>query len=372
MVDERKAKRNGGGTSGDGLDHPEASARAAGLRYVDDSMPGFTRLPWGRGFTYRDADGETVRDPEARRRFEALAIPPAWTEVWICRHENGHLQATGRDDRGRKQYRYHDDWLEVRERTKFDRMRHFGRKLPVLRKRIDADLRRHGLPRERVLAAVVRLLETSLIRVGNDEYARDNGSYGLTTLRRRHADVTSTKVRFEFTAKGGIERTAEITDRRLARVVKGCQELYGQELFTYLDDDDERRDVTSGDVNDYLREATGEAFTAKDFRTWGGTTQAVALLRGCLSEPESEEGEEGENDGKAAEKQVVEAIRCVAERLGNTPAVCRQFYVHPGVVEAFHDGRLAALAEEPTPRSPRGLDADERFALALLERVVEE
>lgn len=339
---------------------PRDSARAAGLRYVSDEMPGIRRRRCGRGFTYLDAAGKTVRDREERARFEALAIPPAWTDVWICPFANGHLQATGRDDKDRKQYLYHPDWHEVRERTKFSRMLAFGESLPRLRRRIERDLDREGLPRERVLAAVVQLLERSLIRVGNDEYARDNGSYGLTTLRRRHAEVDGGTVRFEFKAKSGKRCETEIDDPQLAEIVQGCQELRGQELFTYVDDEDRRHDVDSGDVNDYLREISGEDLTAKDFRTWAGTVRAAAILRRRCGDELSE---------REAKRCVVAAVREVADRLSNTAAVCRQSYIHPAVLGGFLDGSLHQHAGGPLPRSPRGLDADERFTLELLRRI---
>lgn len=339
---------------------PRGSARAAGLRYVSDDMPGVRRRRCGRGFTYLDVEGETVRDEEERARYRALAIPPAWTEVWICPFANGHLQATGRDDKGRKQYIYHPDWREERERAKFSRMLAFGESLPRLRRRIESDLDREGLPRERVLAAVVQLLERSLIRVGNDEYARNNGSYGLTTLRRRHAEVDGETVRFEFKAKSGKRFDAEVDDPQLAEIVQGCQELRGQELFTYVDDDGRRRDVGSGDVNDYLREISGEELTAKDFRTWAGTVRAAAILRRRCAE---------ELPRREAERRVVAAVREVADRLSNTAAVCRKSYIHPAVLDGFLDGSLHEQAGGPVPRSPRGLDADERFTLELLRRI---
>jgi DNA topoisomerase-1 len=306
-------------------------------------VPGIRRRRCGRGFTYLDPEGETVRDPEERARFEALAIPPAWTDVWICPFPDGHVQATGRDDAGRKQYRYHPDWSEIRDQAKFGRLAEFGAALPRLRWRVERDLERDGVPRERVLAAVVRLLERSLIRVGNDEYARDNGSYGLTTLRRRHAEVDGDTVRFEFRGKSGLRRETDIDDPRLAEVVRDCQELHGQELFTYLDDEGRRCDVGSGDVNDYLREATGEEFTAKDFRTWAGTVLAVGLLRRSCDEDLTE---------REATSRVVAAVREVAERLGNTPATCRKFYVHPGGLDGFLDRDLRERSGGPRRRIP--------------------
>lgn len=344
-------------------DDPRASARAAGLRYVrDDDLPGIRRRRCGRGFTYIDPRGETVRDPAERARFEALAIPPAWTDVWICPFADGHVQATGRDDAGRKQYRYHPDWGAIRDQTKFARLAEFGAALPRLRRRVERDLALEGAPRERVVAAVVRLLERSLIRVGNDEYARDNGSYGLTTLRRRHADVDGDTVRFEFRGKSGKRLEAEVDDPRLAEVVRECQELRGQELFTYLDDDGRRCDVGSGDVNDYLREATGEEFTAKDFRTWAGTVLASL----ALSEFESFDTQ------AAAKRNLTRAIEHVAKRLGNTVAVCRKSYIHPAILDAYLDGSLLAFLKGEVEAVLReelaGLSGEEAAVLAFLQQ----
>ena len=258
---------------------PRAAARDAGLRYASDASPGLTRRRSGRGFSYRDPDGVAVRDPETLARIKALAIPPAWTDVWICRWPNGHLQASGRDARGRKQYRYHDRWHERRGTDKFDRMLAFAEALPGIRARCDEDLARRGLPREKVLAAVVRLLELTLIRVGNDEYARLNQSFGLTTLRDRHASVDGTAIQFRFRGKSGQTHEVGLRDRRLASLVRRCQELPGQELFQYVDEDGDVQDVASDDVNAYLREASGGDFTAKDFRTWAGTVLAYRALR---------------------------------------------------------------------------------------------
>jgi DNA topoisomerase-1 len=257
---------------------PGQSARAAGLRYVTDRAPGISRRRSGKGFAYRAPDGRTLRDAAARRRIQTLAVPPAWTDVWICPDPSGHLQATGRDARGRKQYRYHPQWREVRDETKFGRLVAFAEGLPALRRRVQEDLARPGLPREKVLAAVVRLLGTTLLRVGNEEYARANQSFGLTTLRDRHAAVEGATVRFCFRGKSGKEVRVDIQDRRLARVVKRCRELPGQELFQYVDDDGQQQSVGSGDVNAYLREVTGEELSAKDFRTWGGTVLALGAL----------------------------------------------------------------------------------------------
>ncbi|MFO7537762.1 MAG: DNA topoisomerase IB, partial [Chloroflexota bacterium] len=250
---------------------PVQSAKQAGLRYVNDEEPGIKRRRCGRGFTYIDAQGKTIRDPKIRQRFKSLVIPPAWTDVWICVDESGHIQATGQDDKNRKQYIYHSRWQEVRNQAKFNRLLPFGESLPQLRTQIDKDLRRHGLPRERVVAAVVRLLEESLIRVGNREYAQQNDSYGLTTMRNKHVEVTTTTISFDFPGKSGQNQQVVIQDARASRLIRQCQELPGQELFQYIDDAGDAQTVESADVNEYLFTATGQAFTAKEFRTWGGT-----------------------------------------------------------------------------------------------------
>ena len=333
---------------------PVESAKAAGLRYVTDDEPGFRRRKRGKGFTYLDPQGRTVRDPRQLERIRKLAIPPAWTDVWICARPNGHLQATGRDARGRKQYRYHPDWRVKRDETKFGRMMSFGEALPQIRERLERNLALPGLPREKVLAAVVRLLETTLIRIGNKEYARQNSSFGLTTLRDRHVDVSGSRLRFEFRGKSGKDYSVEVQDRRLARIVKQCRDLPGQRLFQYLDDEGIRQGVSSEDVNAYLRETTGEDFTAKDFRTWGGTVLALsALLEVGRCETEREAG-----------KAVVEAIKRVAGELGNRPAICRKYYIHPAVIEAFLEGSLTKAAE-----SEDGLRQLEAHVLALLKEI---
>jgi DNA topoisomerase-1 len=337
------------------------SARAAGLRYSTDSRPGITRHRSGRGFSYRTADGQTIHDRAVLRRIKALAVPPAWTAVWICPDRAGHLQATGRDARGRKQYRYHARWRAGRDDAKFERLIDFAKVLPRIRTRCDADLGRPGLAREKVLAAVVRLLELTLIRVGNDEYARLNRSFGLTTLENRHATVDGTAIRFRFRGKSGQRHEVGLRDRRLAAVVRRCQDLPGQELFQYIGDDDGvPHDVASDDVNDYLREISGADVTAKDFRTWAGTVLAYRALRALAPG----------DDERTARRNVVEAVRLTAGRLGNTPAVARRSYVHPAILEAYLDGKiggalLEAAEEQRDPPSAPDPD-EEREVVSLL------
>jgi DNA topoisomerase I len=314
-----------------------ASAQAAGLRYVSDWQPGIRRQRVGRGFSYLGVDGQRIGAAEELRRIKALAIPPAWTEVWICPQPNGHLQATGRDAKGRKQYRYHPQWRTVRDTTKYDRMRLFGERLPLLRAQVAQELARPGLPREKVLAVVVRLLETTLIRVGNREYARDNHSFGLTTMRDRHVEISGATLQFQFRGKSGKQHTLGIKDRRLARIVKRCRDLPGYELFQYIDADGQHQTIDAADVNDYLRHISGEDFTAKDIRTWAGTVLAVCALcefEACTSVTQ-------------AKKNVAQAISSVAEQLGNTQAICRKYYVHPAVISAYLEGTL------PDGLSPR-------------------
>ena len=341
---------------------PVESAKAAGLRYVTDEEPGIRRRKSGKGFTYLDPQGKTVKDPKVIERIKKLAIPPAWTEVWICPRANGHLQATGRDAKGRKQHRYHPDWRSVRDETKFGRMIAFGEALPKIRERVEADLSLRGLQREKVLAAVVKLLETTLIRVGNKEYVKQNNSFGLTTLRDQHVDISGSTLRFEFRGKSGKEHSVEVQDRRLARIVKQCRDVPGQKLFQYLDGNGERQSVSSEDVNTYLRETTGEDFSAKDFRTWGGTVLALsALLEVGACESERE-----------ANKAVVEAIKHVSGQLGNRPAICRKFYVHPVVIESYLQGSLIQALETstdglPGDDDPTGLRKLEAQVLGLLK-----
>ena len=343
-------------------DDPVGAARAAGLRYVSDAMPGITRRRAGKAFSYRGPDGELIEERAELARIRRLAIPPAWTGVWICRYANGHLQATGRDARGRKQYRYHPEWRAVRDAAKFDRMLAFAKALPRLRARIAEDQARRGLPREKVLATVVRLLEVTLIRVGNQEYARDNGSYGLTTLRDRHVDFEGARLIFEYRGKGGKQHRISLRDRRLARIVRSCQELPGQHLFQYVDEDGQRQPVDSADVNAYLQEITGEPFTAKDFRTWAGTVLASL----ALSEFESFDSQ------AAAKRNVTRAIEQVAAQLGNTVAVCRKSYIHPEVIEAYLDGTLLQLLQGRVEHALRddlpALRSEEAAVLAFLQR----
>jgi DNA topoisomerase-1 len=335
---------------------PLESAKAAGLRYVTDDEPGIRRQKRGKGFTFLDPQGKTIKDEKTLERIRKLAIPPAWTDVWICPRPNGHLQATGRDARGRKQYRYHANWREVRDETKFGRMIAFGDALPKIRERIDRDMSQRGLGREKVLATVVKLLETTLIRVGNKEYVKQNNSFGLTTLRDQHVDVDGATLRFEFRGKSGKEHSVEVQDRRLARIVKQCRDVPGQKLFQYLDQNGERQSVSSEDVNAYLRETTGEDFSAKDFRTWGGTVLALsALLEVGACESERE-----------ANKAVVEAIKHVSGQLGNRPAICRKYYVHPVVIQSFLEGTLRETLEDAVEDSP----ADESNGLRRLEAQV--
>jgi DNA topoisomerase-1 len=315
---------------------PQAQARAADLRYVNDDEPGIARQRSGRGFAYIAPGGGRVRDKATLERIAALVIPPAWTDVWICADPDGHIQVTARDAKGRKQYRYHERWREVRDQTKFDRMIAFGEALPRIRERVQADLSRRDLERERVLAAVVQLLGSTFIRVGNSEYARSNDSYGLTTLHDEHVDIHGSTLHFEFRGKSGKEHAIDLKDRRLAKIVKRSQDVLGQHLFQYRDGNGNFHAVTSSDVNAYIREISGADFTAKDFRTWGGTTLALLTLAGfdpC-------------EDERQAKKNVAETIRQVAEQLGNTTAVCRKYYVHPAVIGCYLRGDLPQYALE--------------------------
>ena len=333
-------------------------AAEAGLVYTSDDEPGLRRVRKGKHFEYVDPAGKPVKDPATLDRIRSLVIPPAWEHVWISTRPRGHLQATGRDARGRKQHRYHDRWREARDANKFDRMAGFAKVLPRIRSRVARDLRRDGLPKEKVVAALVRLLETTYARVGNEEYARQNNSFGLTTLRDRHVDVRGARIRFLFKGKSGVEVSVGLTDRRVARVVKRCEELPGQHLFQYVDAEGERRTVTSDDVNQYLREATGGEYSAKDFRTWAGTVLAACALRDVA-------GFESETE---ARRNVVAAIDVVARKLGHTRAVCRRAYVHPIVIETYMEGELESALRTTAARVPKRLRSDEAAVVALLRR----
>jgi DNA topoisomerase I len=340
---------------------PEHSARIAGLRYTTDARPGIRRLGRPGAFRYLDPDGKAIRDKGVLQRIKSLVIPPAWTDVWICPDPRGHLQAVGRDARGRKQYRYHPKWREVRDETKYHRMIGFAKALPIIRNRTAEDLRGSKLTREKVLALVVQLLEKTLIRVGNDEYARENQSFGLTTLRDGHVNVSGPRVRFSFRGKSGIEHDIDLIDRRLARVIKACRDIPGYDLFQYYDDDGTRHSIRSEDVNAYLKEITGEDYTSKDFRTWTGTVLAAQLLK---------DFEKVDSNAKA-KKNIVAAVEVVAKRLGNTKAVCRKCYIHPAIFDAYLDGSMVKTIADRARRAARNaetLSEAEAAVLGLLER----
>ncbi len=307
-------------------------ARAGSLRFSSDSRPGIRRIRRGRHFVYLAPNGRPVSAPGELARIRALAVPPAYRDVWVCTDPRGHLQATGRDARGRKQYRYHTRWRDQRDATKFDRMLQFGRCLTRIRRRVAQDLRKPGLPRERVLATLVKLLERTLVRIGNEEYARANGSYGLTTLRNRHVSIRGQRVEFEFRGKSGIRRQFAVDDPAIARIIQRCADIPGQELFQWIDAAGKRHRIDSAAVNEYLREASGGDFTAKDFRTWFATIEMLQCLRGRAV-----------GNTRSVKREVKAAVAAVAARLGNTPAVCRKSYIHPQVVSAYADGRLAGL-----------------------------
>jgi DNA topoisomerase-1 len=335
---------------------PADAARSAGLRYVSDAMPGLRRKRSGKHFAYVDVAGKTIRDEDVISRIRALAIPPAYEDVWICPAPNGHIQATGRDARGRKQYRYHARWREVRDDTKYGRMVEFAAALPALRTCVDRDLRLAGMPREKVLAAVVRLLETTTIRVGNDEYARDNNSFGLTTLLNKHAHVNGGTVTFSFRGKSGIKHAIGFHDKRLAKIVRACQDMPGQQLFEYVDEEGVPRNVDSSDVNAYIREISGDDFTAKDFRTWIGTVHCAVVL-----------AERTAGETPAERKSILlDAIKEVAVRLGNTAAVCRKSYIHPEILAAYEE--LGSLGPIRSGGASRGLFPEERYVVKLLRR----
>jgi DNA topoisomerase I len=345
---------------------PEMAAKQARLRYVDDSAPGITRHKARNGFDYRLPDGALVRDIDTLKRIRSLAIPPAWANVWICLHSNGHLQATGRDARGRKQYRYHPRWREVRDEAKYSKLLVFTRVLPQLRARVEEDLKQPGLQRERVLAAIVRLMELTFFRVGNSEYAKSNKSFGLTTLRDRHVAIEGSRIHIGFRGKSGKHHETDINDRRLARIVKGCRDLPGYELFQYVDEDGERHTVGSAEVNEYLREITGEEITAKDFRTWAGTQLAAEALREF-------EAFDSEAERKRA---VVRAVEKVAKHLGNTPTICRRCYIHPAILEGYLDGSMLQTLAENTRKylaeNIDGMSAEEAAVTAFLRLRLDE
>jgi DNA topoisomerase I len=339
---------------------PKEAAESAGLRYVSDARPGIRRKKSGKGFSYVQLDGRKLSDPRVLRHIKSLAVPPAWTDVWICPFADGHIQATGRDARGRKQYRYHPRFREVRESTKYEHVIAFAQALPAIRAKVREHMSVRGLPREKVLATVVHLLETTLIRVGNDDYAKQNKSYGLTTLKQRHAEVEGSEVRFRFTGKGGKQWSVRVRDRRVAKVIRSCQELPGQELLQYVDEAGNLQDVTSSDVNAYLREITEQDITAKDFRTWAGTVLAALALKEV----------ESFDSAAQAKRNLRAAIERVAARLGNTSTICRKCYVHPDVLNSYLDGNLMldikAEIESKLRDELAGLQPEEAAVLAFL------
>jgi len=336
---------------------PADSAEEAGLRYVSDDRPGYSRKANSNDFEYFDTEGKRIRDEQRLLRIKRLAIPPAWTDVWVCPSSNGHIQATGRDARRRKQYRYHERWREVRDEHKFARLADFAKALPQIRKRVDSDIKLPGLPREKVLATVVRLLERTFIRIGNDEYARQNKSFGLTTIKDRHVTVRGAHLRFRFRGKSGRQHEVDMRDGQVAKIVSKLQDLRGQELFQYIDENGEIRDVRSQDVNDYLREITNEDFSAKDFRTWAGTLLSALALN-------VQGGFETKGQAKA---NIKTAICAVAELLGNTPAICRRCYVHPAVVEAYlASARIPGLSQAMQKSGNRQLRSAEAAVLKFL------
>jgi DNA topoisomerase-1 len=337
------------------------AAEEAGLRYVSDDRPGYTRKAKGDGFEYFDLEGKPIRDEQRLLRIKRLAIPPAYTDVWICPTANGHLQATGRDARKRKQYRYHERWREIRDENKYEKMAAFGEALPMIRKRVDEDLKLPGLPKSKVLATVVQLLERTFIRVGNEEYARDNKSFGLTTMRDRHVEVEGSMMTFSFRGKSGVMHEVPVKDRRIAKIVAKLQDIPGQELFQYITEDKKRYDITSQDVNEYLQEITGEEFTAKDFRTWAGTVLAAIALNHLGPSPTKKE----------AKANIKTAVTAVSKLLGNTPAICRKCYVHPAIFETYLSGDsiegLKQKTAEALETDEIDLEADEKAILKFLK-----
>jgi DNA topoisomerase I len=353
--------KNGNGNGAKIVAEAMDAAEGAGLRYVSDNLPGYTRKAKGNDFEWLDTEGKAIRDEQRLLRIKRLAIPPAWTEVWVSPSANGHIQATGRDARGRKQYVYHDRWREVRDENKYDRIISFGKALPKIRRRIARDLKLPGLPQNKVLATVVQLLERTSIRIGNEEYARENKSFGLTTMKDRHVEVKGAKLRFRFRGKSGREHEVDVTDQRTAKIISKLQDLPGQDLFQYVDDDGKVHDITSQDVNEYLREITGDDFSAKDFRTWAGTVLTAIALR----------GQKKFETQKEAKSNINTAIRAVAKILGNTPAICRKCYVHPAVLENYLDQKpvdgLKQTTEDALEKEDVDLRSTEKAVLKLLE-----
>ena len=356
-----RAKKGNDGNGAKIVAEAMDAAEEAGLRYVGDDRPGYIRKSKGDDFEWLDTEGKVIRDEQRLLRMKRLAIPPAWVNVWICPAPNGHIQATGRDARGRKQYLYHERWREVRDENKYDRIISFGKALPKIRRRIARDLKLPGLPRNKVLATVVQLLERTFIRIGNEEYARENKSFGLTTMKDRHVEVKGAKLRFRFRGKSGREHEVDVTDGHIAKIISKLQDLPGQDLFQYVDDDGEIRDITSQDVNEYLREITGEDFSAKDFRTWAGTVLTAIALN----------VQEKFETQKQAKSNINTAIKAVAKILGNTPAICRKCYVHPAVLGTYLDQKsidgLKRTTEEALEREDVDLRSSEAAVLKFLE-----
>ena len=353
--------KNGNGNGAKLVAEAIDAAEEAGLRYVSDDRPGYTRKRNGDDFDYFDAEGKQIRDEQRLVRLKRLAIPPAWTDVWICPAPNGHIQATGRDARRRKQYLYHERWREVRDENKYDRILDFAKALPKIRRRVAKDLKLPGLPREKVLATVVQLLERTFIRIGNDEYARENKSFGLTTMKDRHVEVKGSKLRFRFRGKSGREHEVDVTDRHIAKIISKLQDLPGQDLFQYVDDDGKVGNISSTDVNEYLREISGEDFSAKDFRTWAGTVLTAIALK----------AQEKFETKKQAKSNITTAIKTVAAILGNTPAICRKCYVHPEIFENYLDQKsidgLKQMTEEALEKDDVDLRSSEKAVLKFLE-----
>jgi DNA topoisomerase-1 len=353
--------KNGNGNAAKIVAEAMDAAEGAGLRYVSDDRPGYTRKAKGDDFEWFDADGKPIRDEQRLLRIKRLAIPPAWTDVWVCPSPNCHLQATGRDARRRKQYLYHERWREVRDENKYDRIISFGKALPKIRRRIARDSKLPGLPRNKVLATVVQLLERTFIRIGNEEYARENKSFGLTTMKDRHVEVKGAKLRFRFRGKSGRDHEVDVTDRHIAKIISKLQDLPGQDLFQYVDEEGEIRNISSQDVNEYLREITGEDFTAKDFRTWAGTVLTAVALKAQ---------EEFENQ-KQAKSNINTAIKAVSKILGNTPAICRKCYVHPAVLESYLDQKsiegLKQMTEDALEKEEVDLRSSEAVVLKFLK-----